>query len=182
MITGVSAVDAKACRPLPIGKRHFAQAPGVDRPPMHAFDSHSALPATQGQRSSSSRATSDDSFGCGRNHHRIVVHAEAASLAGLASPTPLPLQLIRGSDRAMDSRDPIRDFFTFLLGAVLLSMGAFLFFNQVMVSSEPVGRGLRFGQGFGRSWGAAMGRASAVVAGGAASGCPSAWATALACC
>lgn len=34
----------------------------------------------------------------------------------------------------MDSRDPIRDFFTFLLGAVLLSMGAFLFFNQVMVN------------------------------------------------
>jgi hypothetical protein len=53
----------------------------------------------------------------------------------------------------MDSRDPIRDFFTFLLGAVLLSMGAFLFFNQVMVSSGPVGRGLRYGQGLGRSWG-----------------------------
>lgn len=56
----------------------------------------------------------------------------------------------------MDSRDPIKDFFTFLLGAVLLSMGAFLFFNQVMVSSQPIGlgRGLRFGQGLGRSWGA----------------------------
>jgi hypothetical protein len=53
----------------------------------------------------------------------------------------------------MDSRDSIRDFFTFLLGTVLLSMGAFLFFNQVMVSSVPVGRGLRIGQGFGRSWG-----------------------------
>jgi hypothetical protein len=53
----------------------------------------------------------------------------------------------------MDSRDPIRDFFTFLLGAVLLSMGAFLFFNQVVVSSEPVGAGLRFGRGFGRYWG-----------------------------
>ena len=52
----------------------------------------------------------------------------------------------------MDSQDPIRDFFTFLLGAVLLSMGAFLFFNQIMVSSEPMGLGLRFGQGIGRSW------------------------------
>jgi len=59
----------------------------------------------------------------------------------------------------MNSRDPIKDFFTFLLGAVLLSMGAFLFFNQVMVSSQPIGlgRGLRFGQGFGRSWGGAYG-------------------------
>ncbi|MFN6134013.1 MAG: hypothetical protein ACK46L_14125 [Synechococcaceae cyanobacterium] len=56
----------------------------------------------------------------------------------------------------MDSRDPIKDFFTFLLGAVLLSMGAFLFVNPVMVSSQPIGlgRGLRFGQGFGRNWGA----------------------------
>jgi hypothetical protein len=53
----------------------------------------------------------------------------------------------------MDSQDPIRDFFTFLLGAVLLSMGAFLFFNQVVVSSEPTGAGLRFGRGFGRYWG-----------------------------
>jgi hypothetical protein len=42
----------------------------------------------------------------------------------------------------MDSRDPLRDFFTFLLGAVLPSMGAFLFFNQVIVSSEPIGFGL----------------------------------------
>jgi len=33
----------------------------------------------------------------------------------------------------------IRDFFTFLLGGVLFSMGAFLFFNQVMASSVPVG-------------------------------------------
>jgi hypothetical protein len=59
----------------------------------------------------------------------------------------------------MDSRDPIRDFFTFLLGAVLLSLGAFLFFNQVMVSSQPIGlgRGLRFGQGYGRSWGGGYG-------------------------
>jgi hypothetical protein len=59
----------------------------------------------------------------------------------------------------MNSRDPIKDFFTFLLGAVLLSMGAFLFFNQVMVSSQPIGlgSGLRFGQGFGRSWGGAYG-------------------------
>ncbi len=59
----------------------------------------------------------------------------------------------------MNSRDPIRDFFTFLLGSVLLSMGAFLFFNQVMVSSQPIGmgRGLRFVQGFGRSWGGGYG-------------------------
>jgi hypothetical protein len=59
----------------------------------------------------------------------------------------------------MDSRDPIKDFFGFLLGGVLLSMGAFLFFNQVMVSSQPIGmgRGLRFGQGFGRSWGGGYG-------------------------
>lgn len=55
----------------------------------------------------------------------------------------------------MVSRDPIKDFFTFLLGGVLLSTGAFLFFNQVMVSSQPIGlgRGLRFSQGIGRSWG-----------------------------
>jgi hypothetical protein len=45
----------------------------------------------------------------------------------------------------MGSRDPIRDFFTFLLGAILLSMEAFLFFNQVMVSSIPVSRGVGFG-------------------------------------
>ncbi|WP_094592219.1 hypothetical protein [Vulcanococcus limneticus] len=59
----------------------------------------------------------------------------------------------------MNSRDPIKDFFTFLLGGVLLSMGAFLFFNQIMVSSQPsgLGRGLRVGQGFGRSWGGASG-------------------------
>ena len=59
----------------------------------------------------------------------------------------------------MNSRAPIRDFFTFLLGAVLLSMGAFLFFNQVWVSSEPIGlgRGLRFGAGWGPSWGGGFG-------------------------
>jgi hypothetical protein len=59
----------------------------------------------------------------------------------------------------MNSRDPIKDFFSFLLGAVLLSMGAFLFFNQVMVSSQAIdlGRGLRFGQGFGRTWGGGYG-------------------------
>ena len=55
----------------------------------------------------------------------------------------------------MDSSDPIKDFFTFLLGGVLLSMGAFLFFSQVMVGSGPLGpdRGLRYGQGLGRFWG-----------------------------
>jgi hypothetical protein len=68
----------------------------------------------------------------------------------------------------MDSRDPIRDFFTFLLGAVLLSMGAFLFFNQVVVSSEPMGAGLRFGRGFGRYWGG--GYAAGSGGGGWASG------------
>jgi hypothetical protein len=59
----------------------------------------------------------------------------------------------------MNSRDPIKDFFSFLLGAVLLSMGAFLFFNQVMVSSQSIdlGRGLRFGQGFRRAWGGGYG-------------------------
>ena len=59
----------------------------------------------------------------------------------------------------MDSRDPIKDFFTFLLGGVLLSMGAFLFFNQVMVSSGPLGLGLglRNGPGFGRFWGGGYG-------------------------
>jgi hypothetical protein len=57
----------------------------------------------------------------------------------------------------MDSRDPIKDFFSFLLGAVLLSMGAFLFFNQVMVSSGPMARGFRYGHGFGRSWGGGYG-------------------------
>ena len=36
-------------------------------------------------------------------------------------------------------------------------MGAFLFFNQVMVSSEPIGPGLRFGRGFGRTWGGGYG-------------------------
>jgi hypothetical protein len=59
----------------------------------------------------------------------------------------------------MDSRDPIKDFFAFVLGGVLLSMGAFLFFNQVMVSSEPMGlgRGMRYGQGFGRFGGGGYG-------------------------
>ncbi len=57
----------------------------------------------------------------------------------------------------MDSRDPIRDFFTFLLGAVLLSMGVFLFFNQVMVSSQPIGRGLRFGRSWGGGYGSGYG-------------------------
>jgi len=59
----------------------------------------------------------------------------------------------------MDSRDPIKDFFAFVLGGVLLSMGAFLFFNQVMVSSEPMGlgRGMRYGHGFGRFGGGGYG-------------------------
>jgi hypothetical protein len=59
----------------------------------------------------------------------------------------------------MVTRDPIKDFLTFLLGGVLLSMGAFLFFNQVIVSSQSIGsgRGLYFGQGFGRFWGSGFG-------------------------
>jgi hypothetical protein len=59
----------------------------------------------------------------------------------------------------MVSKSPIKDFFTFILGAVLLSMGAFLFFNQVMVGTNPYGRGLRqgFGLGLGRGWGGGFG-------------------------
>jgi hypothetical protein len=59
----------------------------------------------------------------------------------------------------MDSRDPIRDFFTFLLGGVLFSMGAFLFFNQVMVSSVPMGMGFRLGRRFTGGWGGGAGSA-----------------------
>lgn len=40
---------------------------------------------------------------------------------------------------ASRSRDPFRDFLTFLLGGVLFSMGAFLFFNQVLVGSRLAG-------------------------------------------
>jgi hypothetical protein len=71
-----------------------------------------------------------------------------------------------------------------VLGGVLLSMGAFLFFNQVMVSSEPMGlgRGMRYGQGFGRLGGEVMGRGSAVAAGEPVLGCPRGLATTSACC
>ncbi|WP_094585847.1 hypothetical protein [Synechococcus sp. BO 8801] len=55
----------------------------------------------------------------------------------------------------MAARDPIRDFFSFLLGGVLFTMGAFLFFNQVMVSSVPMGLGLRFGRRAAGGWGGA---------------------------
>jgi len=55
----------------------------------------------------------------------------------------------------MAARDPIRDFFSFLLGGVLFTMGAFLFFNQVMVSSVPIGMGFRFGRRFAGGWGGA---------------------------
>ncbi len=55
------------------------------------------------------------------------------------------------------TRDPIRDFFSFLLGGVLFSMGAFLFFDQVMVSSVPMGLGFRFGRRFGGGWGGSWG-------------------------
>ena len=61
----------------------------------------------------------------------------------------------QGGREGMASRDPIRDFFSFLLGGVLFSMGAFLFFNQVMVSSVPIGMGLRFGRRFAGGWGGA---------------------------
>jgi hypothetical protein len=55
----------------------------------------------------------------------------------------------------MVSKSPIKDFFTFILGAILLSMGAFLFFNQVMVGSNPYATGLR--SGYGRGWGGGFG-------------------------
>ena len=49
----------------------------------------------------------------------------------------------------MESRNPIHDFLTFLIGAVLLTMGVFLFFQQVMVGSAGSGW---LGHGGGRSW------------------------------
>ena len=49
----------------------------------------------------------------------------------------------------MNSRHPIQDFLTFLIGAVLLTMGVFLFFQQVMVGSAGSGW---FGRGGGRMW------------------------------
>lgn len=55
------------------------------------------------------------------------------------------------------TREPIRDFFSFLLGGVLFTMGAFLFFDQVMVSSVPMGLGFRFGRRFGGGWGGSWG-------------------------
>lgn len=57
----------------------------------------------------------------------------------------------------MGSKSPVKDFFTFILGGVLLSMGTFLFFNQVMVGTNPYGGGLRHGFGHGRSWGGGFG-------------------------
>ncbi|MFM7314525.1 MAG: hypothetical protein ACKO0M_15410 [Cyanobium sp.] len=60
------------------------------------------------------------------------------------------------------SRQPIQDFLSFLIGAVLLTLGVFLFFQQVMVGSAGVGwlghggarpwRGGVFG-GWGGGWG-----------------------------
>jgi hypothetical protein len=52
-----------------------------------------------------------------------------------------------------EPREPIRDFFTFLLGAVLLSAGVFLFFNQIMVGSRWGGQLWRAGRGVGFSLG-----------------------------
>lgn len=52
---------------------------------------------------------------------------------------------------AMQPRKPVEDFFTFILGAVLLSTGVFLFFNQVLVGSHGLGMAGQFGQR--RGWG-----------------------------
>jgi hypothetical protein len=60
-----------------------------------------------------------------------------------------PARMDRPRPDAVDSRNPIHDFLTFLIGAVLLTMGVFLFFQQVMVGS--VGSGW-FGHGGGRIW------------------------------
>lgn len=54
-----------------------------------------------------------------------------------------------GAELAVDSRNPIHDFLAFLIGAVLLTLGVFLFFQQVMVGSAGSGW---LGQGGGRSW------------------------------
>lgn len=50
---------------------------------------------------------------------------------------------------AVDPRRPIQDFLTFLIGAVLLTLGVFLFFQQVLVGSAGSGW---LGHGGGRSW------------------------------
>jgi hypothetical protein len=50
---------------------------------------------------------------------------------------------------AVEPRRPIQDFLTFLIGAVLLTLGVFLFFQQVMVGSAGMGW---LGRGGGRSW------------------------------
>ncbi len=83
----------------------------------------------------------------------------------------------------MGSKSPVKDFFTFILGGVLLSMGTFLFFNQVMVGTNPYGGGLR--QGLGRSWGGGFGGgygSGLAAAGAGGSAFPEGWATASACC
>ena len=54
----------------------------------------------------------------------------------------------------MQPRKPVEDFFTFILGAVLLSTGVFLFFNQVLVGSHGLGLGGPFA--FRRGWGGGM--------------------------
>lgn len=51
----------------------------------------------------------------------------------------------------MQPRKPVEDFFTFILGAVLLCTGVFLFFNQVLVGSHGFAMGGRFG--LHRGWG-----------------------------
>ena len=52
---------------------------------------------------------------------------------------------------AKQPRKPVEDFFTFILGDVLLSTGVFLFFNQVLVGSHGFAMGGRFGMH--RGWG-----------------------------
>ncbi|MCX5948537.1 MAG: hypothetical protein NTY67_10250 [Cyanobacteria bacterium] len=72
---------------------------------------------------------------------------------------------------AMQPHKPVQDFFSFILGAVLLSTGVFLFFNQVLVGSHGFGMAGRFGLrrglggggmlgyggGYGGGWGGGFG-------------------------
>jgi hypothetical protein len=53
------------------------------------------------------------------------------------------------AEAAVEPRRPIQDFLTFLIGAVLLTLGVFLFFQQVMVGSAGSGW---LGHGGGRRW------------------------------
>ncbi|MFZ0407872.1 MAG: hypothetical protein WAM11_07170 [Cyanobium sp.] len=75
---------------------------------------------------------------------------------------------------AMQPRKPVADFFTFILGAVLLSTGVFLFFNQVLVGCHGFGMAGRFG--LRRGWGGGMfGHGRGGVAGVAAGAAVARW-------